>query len=435
MKKTTQALILTSTLLGWSSSSHCFDLKDALNAARENSSELLKQRYELEASEQQVPLARANLLPQVGANVSYTKQNQSKPVEIKQSSQTWRISASQTIFDLNKWYRYQQSKIGLVAANQQFDLAEQQLLMKVSEAYFNILLAKESLATAQKAKASFLMQQEQAEARFKKGVVAIIDVQEAQSGYESAVADEIEITSQLIQAYNRLYNYTHLDARQIESIVQGDIVFPTLTLQQWNDKADQNNLEIQLQDYLIQRSEQELKSIKSQYYPTVELSTGYSKNPNKSQGNDTVQNYDTQSSYISLGVNVPLFSGGQTRAQQKQADANFYSAQVEMTVIKEKIQLSVAENFAKVESGKRRIQALEKLVQTNQTKVDSSALGARYGLLNNVDKIRAEKELYDAKLKLTQAKYQYFQAEISLIQLAGDLGPSFLITNSNLKLK
>ena len=109
MKKITHALILTGTLLAWSSSSYCFDLKGAMNAARDNSSELLKQRYELEASEQQVPLARANLLPQVGANVSYTKQNQSKPVDIKQSSQTWRISASQTIFDLNKWYRYQQS--------------------------------------------------------------------------------------------------------------------------------------------------------------------------------------------------------------------------------------------------------------------------------------------------------------------------------------
>ena len=85
----------------------------------------------------------------------------------------------------------------------------------------------------------------------------------------------------------------------------------------------------------------------------------------------------------------------------------------------EKVALSVKENFAKVRAGKIRIQALDKLVQTNQTKVKSSKLGNQYGFLSNADRVRSEKEYYEAELKRTRARYQYMMAQLSLMQLVG----------------
>ncbi|WP_269915560.1 TolC family protein [Acinetobacter sp. HY1485] len=413
-----QSLMLAVTLS--SSMTHAFNLQEAWKAAENNASELEKNRYDLIANQEQIPIARATLLPQVVSSASYQKQRQTQPSLLDRTSQSWRISASQTIFNLNKWYKYKESQIAGLAAQQQFDLSRQQLLLKVSEAYFNVLIAQESLASSQKAKDAFLIQKQQAEAQFKKGVVSIVDVQEAQSGYESALADEIEITAQLVQANVQLEIYTHLDSASVEQLPVEGIQLPNLSIEEWHHQVQENNLELNLQNQAIARAEQELKATQANHYPTVEVSTGYNKNPN-SYSSDSVQNYDTQAGYIGINVNLPLFSGGETNALIRQARAKLASEQAELKVLKEKVKLSTAENFAKVETGKARIKALAKLVETNQVKVRSSTLGQQYGLLSNVDRIRAEKELYESKLKLTQAKYQFLQAEINLMQLCNQM--------------
>ena len=115
------------------------------------------------------------------------------------------------------------------------------------------------------------------------------------------------------------------------------------------------------------------------------------------------------------------------RAQSKQANASYHAAEQELQMTQEKVALSVKENFAKVRAGKIRIQALDKLVQTSQTKVKSSKLGNQYGFLSNADRVRSEKEYYEAELKRTQAKYQYLMAQLSLMQLAGMFDSKILI--------
>lgn len=415
-------IIAISTLVVgvFTTSAYSFDLKEAWKAAETHSSELQKNRYEFEANQQQLPITRAALLPQIGANISYQKQKQSLPSSITRNSQSWRVSASQTIFNLNKWYKYQGSKFAVIAAENQFDLAKQQLLLRVAEAYFNALIAQESLITIQKAQQSFLTQQRQAEAQFKKGATTIVDVQEAQTGYESAVADEIEVTSQLVQANAQLKTYTGLDIDQIEQINDYNLInFPWYTSEQWIQLVDKNNFEIKLQAAVTEQTKQELKAIQAYHVPTIEMSTGLYRNPNDYQSSDLIQDYDTKASYIGVGLSIPIFSGGETRAQTKQANATYLAAKSELDMIREKTHLSATENFAKVRAGKMRIKALEKLVLTSKTKVSSSTLGQKYGLLNNTDKIRAEKEYYEAQLKLTQAKYEYLQAQLNLMQLAG----------------
>ena len=412
--------LLINTMLMGTTSAWAFTLNDAWQAAREHSSELKQAQYQFQAYEQQKPIARAALLPQVSVSASHQRQNQFEPRKITQDSSSWKVSASQTIFNLSKWRKYQQSKTIVDAAGKQLDLAEQQLLLKVAESYFNVLVAKESLTTVQKSKEAFAAQQTQAEALFKKGLSTIVDVQEAQAGYESALADEIEITSQLVQAYAQLQTYTGLNPEQIELIKVHDVSqFPNQTSEQWLEQADANNAEIRLQRLVMQSSEQDMKATKANRYPTVEMSAGYYTNPNDYQSTDTVQDYETRANYIGIGISMPLYTGGQLRAQSKQANASYHAAEQELQMTQEKVALSVKENFAKVRAGKIRIQALDKLVQTNQTKVKSSKLGNQYGFLSNADRVRSEKEYYEAELKRTRARYQYLMAQLSLMQLVG----------------
>ena len=151
--------LLISTMLMSTPSAWAFTLNDAWQAAREHSSELKQAHYQFQAYEQQKPIARAALLPQVSVSASHQRQNQFEPRKITQDSSSWKVSASQTIFNLSKWRKYQQSKTIVDAAGKQLDLAEQQLLLKVAEAYFNVLVAKESLITVQKSKEAFAAQQ------------------------------------------------------------------------------------------------------------------------------------------------------------------------------------------------------------------------------------------------------------------------------------
>lgn len=414
---------ILSTLCLITSTAQAFNLEDAWLAAQKNASELEKNRYDLLANQEQVNIVKASLLPQITTSASYQKQKQTQPSHLNRASQSWPISASQTIFNLNKWYKFKESHIAVDITEKQFELNQQQLFLKVSEAYFDVLVAQESLVASQKAKDAFLIQKQQAEAQFKKGVVSIVDVQEAQSGYESALADEIEITSQLIQANVQLETYTHLDPIDAEEILNEQIKLPNFSIQEWQSQIQEKNLEINIQKQIILQAEKEIKASQANHYPTVDISTGYNKNPN-SYSSDSVQNYDSQAGYVGISINLPLFSGGETSALVRQSRAKLLSEEAELKLLQEKIKLSTAENFAKVEAGKMRIHALEQLVKTNQTKVSSSALGQHYGLLNNVDKIRAEKELYASQLKLTQAKYQFLQAKINLIQLSGNFQPT-----------
>lgn len=410
--------LMVGLLLGTTPFTYALSLKEALQSAQNHAAVLEKSRYEYMVTAQQKPLAQAVLLPQIGMSGAYQLQKQTQPRQLQRNSQSFRLSATQTIFNLSQWYKYKNADVILHIAHQQLDLTEQQLLLKVSEAYFNVLIAQESLLSSQKAQASFLMQQKQAQVQFEKGVVSIVDVQEAQAGYESAFADELDIQAQLQQALAQLETYVgrSIALSEMKNTQLNMLHFPEATLSTWQSQATSHNLEIQMQEQLINKAQQELKIAKANYYPTVELSSGYTYNPSDT---GIYQAEDTRTAYVGVGINVPLFTGGQTKAQVRQAQASLQVAQSELRITQDKVRLSVIENYSKVQTGQQRIHALETLVHTNKTKVTSSTLGQRYGLMSNVERIRAEKELYDARLKLTQAKYQFLQAQINLLQITG----------------
>ncbi|SDC09318.1 TolC family outer membrane protein [Acinetobacter boissieri] len=410
--------LMVGLLLGTTTFTYALSLKEALLSAQNNAAVLEKSRYEYMVTAQQKPLAQAALLPQIGMSGAYQLQKQTQPRQLQRNSQSFRLSATQTIFNLSQWYKYKNTDVILHIAHQQLDLTEQQLLLKVSEAYFNVLIAQESLLSSQKAQASFLMQQKQAQVQFEKGVVSIVDVQEAQAGYESAFADELDIQAQLQQALAQLETYVgrSIALSEMKNTQLNMLHFPAETLSTWQSQATSHNLEIQMQEQLINKAQQELKIAKANYYPTVELSSGYTYNPSDT---GIYQAQDTRTAYVGVGINLPLFTGGQTKAQVRQAQASLQVAQSELRITQDKVRLSVIENYSKVQTGQQRIHALETLVHTNETKVTSSTLGQRYGLMSNVERIRAEKELYDARLKLTQAKYQFLQAQINLLQITG----------------
>ncbi|MCF9047183.1 TolC family outer membrane protein [Acinetobacter nectaris] len=415
----TSRIVILSMVSTLAQLGHTLSLKEAMQAAQIHATALEKSRYEKMATDEQKPLARAALLPQIGVSGAYQVQNQIQPRHLQRNSQSFRLSATQTIFNLSQWYKFKNSELVVQIAGQQLDLTEQQLLLKVSEAYFNVLVAKESLLSSQKAQASFALQQKQAQVQFEKGVVSIVDVQEAQAGYESAFADELEIQAQLQQALAQLETYVGrtIELNEVKNTAINIVLFPNESLSVWQSKAASQNLEIQMQAQLIHKAEQELKIAKANYYPTAELSSGYTYNPSDT---GIYQAEDTRTGYVGVSVNLPLFTGGQTKAQVRQAQANIQIAQSDLRLTQEKVRLSLIENYSKVQTGQQRIHALETLVHTNETKVASSNLGQKYGLMSNIDRIRAEKELYEARLKLTQAKYQYLQAQINLLQITGE---------------
>lgn len=401
---------------------YALSLKEAMQSAQSHATALEKSRYEHMATLEQKPLAQAVLLPQIDVSGAYQLQKQTQPRSLQQHTQSFRLSATQTIFNLSQWYKFKNTDVIIQLANQQLDLTEQQLLLKVSEAYFNVLIAQESLLSSQKAQESFAAQQKQAQVQFEKGVVSIVDVQEAQAGYESAFADELDIQAQLQQALAQLEIYVGrtIALNEIKNTQINMLHFPEATLSIWQNQATAKNLEIQMQVRLIDKAEQELKIAKANYYPTVELSSGYTYNPSNT---GIYQSENTRTGYVGAVVNLPLFTGGQTKAQVRQAQANIHVVQSDLRLTQEKIRLSVIENYSKVQTGQQRIHALETLIHTNETKVASSTLGQRYGLMSNIERIRAEKELYEARLKLTQAKYQYLQAQLNLMQITGGFSP------------
>lgn len=400
------------------------DLLDIYSLAETSDPTYLETRANYRATLETKPQARAELLPQVGlgANIFENRQDiisDSGSGTVDFRSEGFSLDLRQPLFSVPEYMQYQQSDSIIKQADAEVLAARQDLTIRVVEAYFNVLAAEDNLQFAEAEKRSLEQQLEQAEQRFEVGLTAITNIQEAQAGYDRAVAQVIEAENGVDNAREALREITgefvvHLDGLSSEI----PLVEPNpADIDLWTSQALEQNFNITAAEYALETSNKEIQVQKAGHLPTLDLVA--SRNFEKSGGFFGDREITTDA--IGLELNLPLFSGGAVTSRTREA-RELYDANLQrLHFAQRSAQSQTRQAYLGVISGISRIKALEQAVVSSETALEATNAGFDVGTRTAVDVVAAERALSDARRNLARTRYDYIVNSLRLKQAAGIL--------------
>ncbi|MGD8175976.1 TolC family outer membrane protein [Marinimicrobium sp. ARAG 43.8] len=434
--KTTQKLcflgLMTLTSFGASANS----LLDIYELALEHDAQLQADRAAYEGGLENRALGRAGLLPQINARAFYTDTEEDTTDNINNESGTferensgWEISLTQPLFDMSRWYQYQRGTTLSELAEMQFGADQQSLIVRVAEAYFNVLRAADNLETALAEEKALNQQLEQTRQRYEVGLTAITEVHEAQSVYDNAAAAALQARGDLGIAYEALEVLTGQPHDRIAPLAEDfPVVRPTPSDRHaWVEFALKNNYDLKVARLNSVAAEQSARASKSQHLPTLSASASYSDVDNEGTqffGQPIPTNTQVEGRSITLSLNVPLFSGGGVSAERRQAQAQYLQSRAEFNRAERGTIQSARALHLSVETGVSQVRARAQAIVSAESALEATQSGYEVGTRNLVEVLLAQQALYQAQRDYQNALYDYIIDTFALQQVAGMLTPA-----------
>ncbi|MEX6501467.1 TolC family outer membrane protein [Pseudomonas zhanjiangensis] len=412
------------------------DLVTVYQEAASNNADLAAARADYQARREVVPQARAGLLPNLsaGANASDTRTKLDSPsLTSSRSGIVYQANLSQPLFRADRWFQLQAAEASSEQAALELSATEQSLILQSAETYFAVLRAQDTLASTKAEEAAFKRQLDQANERFDVGLSDKTDVLEAQAGFDTARANRIIAQRQVEDAFQALMTLTNREHSALEGILHSlPILAPTPNdAKAWVDTAAAQNLNLQASDYAVEAAEETLRQRKSGHAPTLDAVASYQKGDNDSLGfsnSGASQGFggDVEQRSIGLQLNIPLYSGGLTSSQVREAFQRL--SQTEQ--LRESLRRQVVQNTRNlhraVNTDVETVQARKQSIISNQSALEATEIGYQVGTRNIVDVLDAQRQLYNSVRTYNDARYDYILNNLRLKQAAGILSPADL---------
>jgi len=428
------ALILLLAAQGSSADS----LQDIYESALQNDPVLRAARATFNADRETKNIARGALLPQLSASGSYAEQ---KVDAAGTSSNLGRIvdrrdiqydlSLSQAIFDMPSWYNFKSGRALSLSAKAQFSAEQQSLIIRVSEAYFNVLRAYENMETRKAEERAIQRQLEQTRERFEVGLLPITDVHEAQAVFDDAAVNSLEARGALNIAFEGLEVLTGERHEVLAGLTEKFMATnpEPLSNQEWVDFAIGNNLQLKVAELGKDAAYNRAKAAVAARMPKVSGRISYFDSDGTSYNSPLGAQYDTPIESLQDGhsvivsVTLPIWMGGSISAQSRQAkqrsiaSAEGYSAARRQTIqAARSLHQLVLTNTARVKARKQSITSADSARQATQA-------GYEVGTRNIVDVLVAQRTVYQARRNYANARYDYILSMMRLKEVAGQLSP------------
>ncbi|MBD2801727.1 outer membrane channel protein TolC [Xenorhabdus szentirmaii] len=422
------SLFIAMNLVGFSTSSHAEDLLQIYQQAKETNPELLKAQAERNLVVEKINEARSTLLPQLGlsAGVDYGKGYRTPQVSETRGANAG-LKLTQTIFDMAKWNRLNQSEKNAGIADITYQAAQQKLILDTAQAYFDVLNKLDTLTYSEAQKTSLYRQLDQTTQRFNVGLVAITDVQNARAQYDSILAQEVSDRNDLENSLEKLRMITGIYYPQLAALnidqFQTKQSEPAKTVLK---EAENRNLSLLSARLMQDLRREQIKESQTGYMPTLNLTAGTSVNNHHSRGAHYENRYDGQNS-VGLSLDLPLFNGGATYSQVEQAKYNFVASSQELENTYRKVIQEVHSSSNDISAAISSIDANKQAVLSAQSSLDSMEAGYQVGTRTIVDVLEATTKLYQAKQNLSKARYAYLISQLSIQQARGTLNENDLV--------
>lgn len=437
MKKLLPILIGLS-LSGFSTLSQAENLMQVYQQARLSNPELRKSAADRDAAFEKINEARSPLLPQLGLGADYTYSNGYRDANgVNSNATSASLQLTQSIFDMSKWraLTLQEKSAGIQDVTYQTD--QQTLILNTATAYFNVLNAIDVLSYTQAQKDAVYRQLDQTTQRFNVGLVAITDVQNARSQYDTVLANEVTARNNLDNAVEQLRQVTGNYYPELASLnVDG---FKTNKPQAVNallKEAENRNLTL-LQARLSQDlAREQIRLAQDGHLPTLDLtaSTGVSDtsyNGSKTNNNAQYDDSNMGQNKIGLTFSLPIYQGGMVNSQVKQAQYNFVGASEQLESAHRSVVQTVRSSFNNINASISSINAYKQAVVSAQSSLDAMEAGYSVGTRTIVDVLDATTTLYNAKQQLANARYTYLINQLNVKSALGTLNEQDLVALNN----
>lgn len=384
-----------------------------------------------EATLEAKPQARALLLPTVSLNANTATNDQdistssgTSPGEVGFNSHGYSLDISQPVFRYDRYLSLQQADSQIQQAQAELDAALQDLVIRVSERYFDALAAIDNLNFVQAEKTSLGRQLEQAKQRFEVGLIAITDVHEAQAGYDRSVANEILAENLIDNTREALREVT---GNYLTDLAPLGETMPLVTpepavIEKWTQISQQQNLQVIAAKNQLETTRQEIKIQQSGHLPTLDIvaNKGYSSSGGRFGG---AQIHTTT---IGLELNVPLFEGGLVNSRTREAHSLYNQAFQRLEETYRAAQRQTREAYLGVISGISQVKALAQSVISSESALEATQAGFEVGTRTTVDVVASQRVLLQAKRDYARARYDYILNTLRLKSAAGTLTPEDL---------
>lgn len=414
------------------------DLVSVYQEAVLNNADLAASRADYAAQSEIVPQARAGLLPNLsaGADINDTRTALDQPAATyNRSGTSYRAQLSQPIFRADRWFQLKAAKAVDEQAALQLSATEQNLILQSAETYFSVLRAQDTLATAKAEEAAFRRQLDQSNERFNVGLSDKTDTLQSQASYDTARANRLIAQRQVEDAFQALVTLTNREYNAIQGVVHTLPVLAPIPndARAWVDTATQQNLNLLASNYAVAAAEQTLRQRKAGHAPTVDAVAQYQKGDNDNLGFSNPASipgltYGSDVSQRSIGVqvNIPIYSGGLTSSQVREAYQRLNQNEQQRESLRRQVVENTRNLHRAVNTDVEQVQARKQSIISNQSAVEATEIGYQVGTRNIVDVLDAQRQLYSSVRDYNNTRYDYILDNLRLKQAAGTLSPGDL---------
>jgi outer membrane protein len=407
------------------------DLLQIYREALANDATFASARAALAASDERVPQARAGLLPTAGINGSYGRTDSNADIPTAPQTlnagartNTYTVSLAQPLVRWANWEAYQQGKLLSAVGEAQFAQAQQDLIVRVAQAYFDVLTAQDALASVQAQKVAITEQLASAKRNFEVGTATITDSQEAQARYDLAEAQEFASQNDLEIRRTALQQIIGHPAGDLATLRPG-LLLPKpepARVEPWVDSAESRNYNVMAQQLSVEVAKREISRSRAGHYPTVDLVASRTHtNQNGTAIGSLANGGVINSNNIGVQWNIPLFSGFAVTSRVRETIALEERSRADLENARRTAAQAARQAFLGVNNGLAQVSALQAAEVSSQSALESNRLGYQVGVRINIDVLNAQQQLYATRRDLARARYDTLVNGLRLKAAAGVL--------------
>jgi len=388
-------------------------------------------RYTLEAGREQIPQARALLLPTLGLTASTTTQR----IDVNSSNQAvtpsfvrnpnlagYTLTLSQPVYRPQNYAQFREADFQVRQSEATFGQAAQDLALRVVQAYFDIQAAQDTLALVGAQKAAISEQLAQAKRNFEVGTATITDTHEAQSRYDLIVAQEIAAQNDLETKRRTLQSIAGKQYLALKPLRPDARMSPPKPpdMQSWVDLAEKQAYPVLAQEAATEVAQLEARRASGGHLPTLDIVGSIAGTRDTGSLQQPVGR-DITTSQIGLQLAIPLYQGGSLSSRERQAAANYLKSRQDLENARRTAILNTQQTYLAVINGIAQIGALEQALVSSQSALDSNRLGYEVGVRINIDVLNSQQQLYQTRRDLAVARYNLLVNQLRLKAAAGAL--------------
>lgn len=423
-------LFISAALGSISASAYADSLAQIYDLAKQNDPQLLSVAAQRDQAFEAITSSRSALLPQINLTAGYDlvrgDYNSPNTTSYDKNDLTAGINFTQELYNRASWITLDTAEKTARQADATYAATQQGLILRVSQAYFEVLRAQDNLVFVRAEKAAVGRQLEQTKQRFEVGLSAITDVHDAQAQYDAVLADEVLAENDLINSYESLREITGQEHKNLNVLdtARFSASGSNSPAEMLIEEAKEKNLSLLSSRISQDIARDNISLASSGHLPTLTLDGGY----NYADRSQSTNDYDLDALNVGINLALPLYSGGRVTSLTKQAEYAYVAASENLEAEYRSVVKEVRAQNNNINASIGALRAYEQSVVSARSALEATEAGFDVGTRTIVDVLDATRRLYDANRNLSNARYDYILSRLQLRQAVGTLNEQDILS-------